>query len=426
MRLDDPRLAELAGATRGLSAIVSFVEELADHRLFIAAALLEDGELRARPSQAVPADLRPVRRAPLLRRRATCCGPSRRGSGSGSGSRVCEDFWHLPVPQILALDGAQILVNISSSPGARPGRHERGRARDRDVVADADADVRPADDLVRRLLQPGRGRRIDLVLGRLRGHRADRPGRLQRAALRRGAVHGRDRRWPTSGASGSRCRCCATNGSSSRSASCAGWSPSVPGWRTTSTAERGAEAGFDLVAAEPPSEPIGFGVAGERATAPRWTAAHDGDRAGAGPGAPFELPEELAIDTDVARRVIAEFIRGQLEQAGFERAVLGLSGGIDSALVGLPRCRGDRSRAAAGGDAAVPDVVAGVAGGRGVGRRGARLSPATSWTSRPWSTATSGRDDARCRGTRQRESPGRCDAATSRRGCGWPSCTTAR
>jgi NAD+ synthase len=49
--------------------------------------------------------------------------------------------------------------------------------------------------------------------------------------------------------------------------------------------------------------------------------------------APFELPDELAIDTDVARRVIAGFIRGQLEQAGFERAVVGLSGGIDSAVV---------------------------------------------------------------------------------------------
>jgi NAD+ synthase len=47
----------------------------------------------------------------------------------------------------------------------------------------------------------------------------------------------------------------------------------------------------------------------------------------------FDLPSELAIDTDVARRVIAEFIRGQLRQAGFERAVVGLSGGIDSALV---------------------------------------------------------------------------------------------
>ena len=47
----------------------------------------------------------------------------------------------------------------------------------------------------------------------------------------------------------------------------------------------------------------------------------------------FVLPDELAIDTDVARRVIADFIRGQLRQAGFDRAVLGLSGGIDSALV---------------------------------------------------------------------------------------------
>ena len=47
----------------------------------------------------------------------------------------------------------------------------------------------------------------------------------------------------------------------------------------------------------------------------------------------FELPTELAIDTDIARRVIAEFIRGQLRQAGFDRVVLGLSGGIDSGLV---------------------------------------------------------------------------------------------
>ena len=47
----------------------------------------------------------------------------------------------------------------------------------------------------------------------------------------------------------------------------------------------------------------------------------------------FELPDELAIDTDVARKIIAGFIRGQLRQAGFERCVLALSGGIDSALV---------------------------------------------------------------------------------------------
>ncbi len=37
-------------------------------------------------------------------------------------------------------------------------------------------------------------------------------------------------------------------------------------------------------------------------------------------GGLFELPAELAIDTDVARRVIGQFIRGQLRQAGFEQA----------------------------------------------------------------------------------------------------------
>ena len=47
----------------------------------------------------------------------------------------------------------------------------------------------------------------------------------------------------------------------------------------------------------------------------------------------FELPAELSIDTNVARRVIREFIRSQLRQAGFERAVIALSGGIDSAVV---------------------------------------------------------------------------------------------
>jgi NAD+ synthase len=59
--------------------------------------------------------------------------------------------------------------------------------------------------------------------------------------------------------------------------------------------------------------------------------------AAAGPGASstalFELPSELAIDARVARRIMVGFIRGQLRQAGFERALIGLSGGIDSAVV---------------------------------------------------------------------------------------------
>ncbi|MGH2407608.1 MAG: NAD+ synthase [Candidatus Limnocylindrales bacterium] len=47
----------------------------------------------------------------------------------------------------------------------------------------------------------------------------------------------------------------------------------------------------------------------------------------------YELPEELRIDTAAVRRIVAGFIRGQLAQTGFDRVVLGLSGGVDSALV---------------------------------------------------------------------------------------------
>jgi NAD+ synthase (glutamine-hydrolysing) len=116
IRLDDPRLAVLAAETVGLSAVVSFVEESTDHRLFIAAALLEDGHLRhVHRKLFLPTyGLFDERRffAPGDALRVT---PSRLGVGVGLA--ICEDFWHLPVAGLLALDGAQILINISSSPG---------------------------------------------------------------------------------------------------------------------------------------------------------------------------------------------------------------------------------------------------------------------------------------------------------------------
>ncbi len=116
MRLDDPRLARLVEATSGLSAVVSFVEESPDHRLFIVAALLEDGELRHvhrkvhLPTYGMFDERRFFAEGDRLR-----AVPSKLGVGVGLA--VCEDFWHMATPQVLALDGAQILVNVSSSPG---------------------------------------------------------------------------------------------------------------------------------------------------------------------------------------------------------------------------------------------------------------------------------------------------------------------
>jgi predicted amidohydrolase len=116
MPRDDPRLAALAAEATGLTAVVGFVEESSDHRLFIAGAVLEDGRVRH------------VHRKVFLptyglfdERRFFAAGSEVRGVDSAIGARigvaVCEDFWHLAVPELLALDGAELLVNISSSPG---------------------------------------------------------------------------------------------------------------------------------------------------------------------------------------------------------------------------------------------------------------------------------------------------------------------
>ena len=126
MRLDDPRLAALAADTAGLSAVVSFVEESADHRLFISAALIEDGAIRHvhrklfLPTYGLFDERRFFAPGDALR-----AVPSRMGVGVGLA--ICEDFWHLSVPALLALDGAQLLIDVSSSPGRDlASTHETG------------------------------------------------------------------------------------------------------------------------------------------------------------------------------------------------------------------------------------------------------------------------------------------------------------
>jgi NAD+ synthase (glutamine-hydrolysing) len=115
MRADDARLAALAAEAR-TSTVVGFVEESADHQLYIAAALLEGGALRHLVRKSF------LPNYGLFDERRFFAGGDRLAAvdsalGVRLGISICEDFWHLPVPYLLALDGAQLLVNVSSSPG---------------------------------------------------------------------------------------------------------------------------------------------------------------------------------------------------------------------------------------------------------------------------------------------------------------------
>jgi NAD+ synthase len=47
---------------------------------------------------------------------------------------------------------------------------------------------------------------------------------------------------------------------------------------------------------------------------------------------PNTLPDRLAINPDIARKMLTDFIRDEIGKSNMHRAVIGLSGGIDSAL----------------------------------------------------------------------------------------------
>ncbi len=133
IRLDDPRLAGLAAATDGPVG-----GRLVRRGVGRPSPVHRRGAARgrrdpARPPEAVPADVRPVRRAAVLRRGRSSCGRRRRGSGSGIGIAICEDFWHLTVPAAARPrrrpDPDQRLVVARSRPRGDATRSGSGRRR---------------------------------------------------------------------------------------------------------------------------------------------------------------------------------------------------------------------------------------------------------------------------------------------------------
>src|SRR4029079_16096812 len=97
MAADDPRLAGLAAHGAGMSVVVGFVEESADHGLFIAAALLEGGAVRHVTRKAFLPNygLFDERRFFGAAERMEAVDSA---LGVRLGISICEDFWHLPTP----------------------------------------------------------------------------------------------------------------------------------------------------------------------------------------------------------------------------------------------------------------------------------------------------------------------------------------
>ncbi len=112
---DDPIFAPLLEASKEIDLVVGFVDEDRRHRFFIAGAYLSAGEVRHvhhkvyLPTYGLFDEGRFFAWGEHIRAFDASFGRA--------GIAICEDFWHASPPYLLWLDGADLLIFTSASPG---------------------------------------------------------------------------------------------------------------------------------------------------------------------------------------------------------------------------------------------------------------------------------------------------------------------
>jgi predicted amidohydrolase len=113
--LDDPVFKVLLDASQSLDLVVGFVDEDSRHRFYIAGAYLSKGEvLHVHRKVYLPTY------GLFDEGRFFAWGNDVRAFDTRFGRiglLICEDFWHASPPYLLWLDGADILLLTSASPG---------------------------------------------------------------------------------------------------------------------------------------------------------------------------------------------------------------------------------------------------------------------------------------------------------------------
>ena len=114
---DDPVMGALRRASQQhhIDVVVGFVEEDERHRFYIASAYVHDGQILHihrkvyLPTYGLFQEGRDFARGDRVR---AFDAPWAR-----TGILICEDFWHASPPYLLWLDGADVLIHHSASPG---------------------------------------------------------------------------------------------------------------------------------------------------------------------------------------------------------------------------------------------------------------------------------------------------------------------
>lgn len=127
-RAGDPVFDGLLEASRGIDIVAGFVERDARQRLFFSSAYLSRGA-----ALRVHRKLYPVTYGMFDDARYVGAGDTARAFDTPAvraGIMICEDGWHMSVPYLLWLDGADLLIWTNASPGrglGEPGRLSAAR-----------------------------------------------------------------------------------------------------------------------------------------------------------------------------------------------------------------------------------------------------------------------------------------------------------
>lgn len=112
---DDPLFLRLLQASQNLDMVVGFVEEDSRYRYYISAAYLSAGQVvhvhrkAYLPTYGIFDEKRYFAAGNCFRAFETRFGRA--------GMLICEDFWHVSSPYTLWLDGADLFLMTSASPG---------------------------------------------------------------------------------------------------------------------------------------------------------------------------------------------------------------------------------------------------------------------------------------------------------------------
>jgi predicted amidohydrolase len=117
---DDPVFGPLLEASQKIDMVVGFVDEDQRHRFFIAAAYLSGGQVVHIHHKAYLPTY-----GLFDEGRFFACGDKVRAFDTRFGRvgiLICEDFWHASPPYLLWLDGADLFLFTSASPGRGLGK----------------------------------------------------------------------------------------------------------------------------------------------------------------------------------------------------------------------------------------------------------------------------------------------------------------